>query len=82
MSVQYGVLHNATPITVTNGVVTVNLGQQVQDATQKSLNAALNWQISRTLTGSVQYNYSSTDYTGGVPGLAVNTVVLGLHKTF
>jgi uncharacterized protein (PEP-CTERM system associated) len=79
---QYGVLHNAIPLTLTNGVLTVNVGQQVQDATQLTLSGTLNWQINRTLTGSLQYSYSSTGYSGGLPGVAVNLVVLGLHKTF
>ena len=79
---QYGVLHNATPVSLTNGVLSIQVGQQVQDATQMTFNATLNWQISRTLNGSLQYSYTSTDYSGGLSGVAANLVVLGLHKTF
>ena len=75
-------LHNATPVSLTNGVLSIQVGQQVQDATQMTFNATLNWQISRTLNGSLQYSYTSTDYSGGLSGVAANLVVLGLHKTF
>jgi uncharacterized protein (PEP-CTERM system associated) len=79
---QYGLLHNATPVSLTNGVLTVQVGKQVQDATQMTFNATLNWQMTRTLNGSLQYSYSSTGYSGGLPGVAANLVVLGLRKTF
>jgi uncharacterized protein (PEP-CTERM system associated) len=82
LSVQYGVLHNAIPLTLTNGTLTVNIGQQVQNATQTTFNAVLNWQMNQTLSSSLQYSYFSTDYSGGLPGIAASLVVVGLHKTF
>jgi uncharacterized protein (PEP-CTERM system associated) len=81
LSATYGVLNNATPVTLTNGVLTAT-GKEVQNATQLTVTAGLNWQMSETLTGSLQYTYSSNDYSGGTPGVATNLVILGLRKTF
>ena len=80
-SVQYGVLNNATPLILTNGVLTAT-GKQIQNATLIAATAGLNWQMTRTLTGSLQYSYTSNDYSGGLPGVTANLVILGLRKTF
>ncbi len=44
--------------------------------------AALTYTLSETLTGSVQYSYTSQAYTAAVAGSAINLVSLGLRKSF
>lgn len=81
MAVQYGVLHNATPLVLSNGVLTAT-GQQGLDQTLFAVSAGVNWRMTRTLTSTLQYSYTSSDYANGLPGVASNLVVLGLRKTF
>jgi hypothetical protein len=47
-----------------------------------TLNAQLNWQITRTLTGLLQYSYTTNDYSNGLPGVSSNLIAVGLRKTF
>jgi hypothetical protein len=79
---QYGVLNNYTPLVLTNGVLSVGAGQQVQNATLLAFGAGVTWQMTKTLTGSLQYSYTSNDYGTGNPGVSANLVILGLQKTF
>ncbi len=81
LSAQYGVLGNATPLTLSNGAPTAT-GKQVQNVRLVAFGAGVTWLMSPTLTGTVQYSYTSNDYGAGVPGMAANLVVLGLNKTF
>jgi uncharacterized protein (PEP-CTERM system associated) len=80
-SFQYGVLNNATPLILTNGVLTAT-GKQIQNARLLAFNAGVTWQINRTLSGTLQYSYTNDDYSNGLPGVAANLVVLGLRKSF
>jgi uncharacterized protein (PEP-CTERM system associated) len=82
LSFQYGVLHNSTPLLLTNGVLTATLGKQIQESKLLTVNAQVNWQITRTLTGLVQYSYTTNDYSNGLPGVSSNLIAVGLHKTF
>jgi len=82
LSFQYGVLHNATQLLLTNGVLTASVGKQVQNAKLITVNAQVNWQITRTLTGLVQYSYTTNDYSNGLPGVSSNLIAVGLRKTF
>ena len=79
---QYGVLNNYTPLVLTNGVLSVGAGQQVQNATLLAFGAGVTWQMTKTLTGTLQYSYTNNDYGTGNPGVAANLVVIGLQKTF
>jgi len=82
LSGQYGVLNNATPLTLSANGRSVTAGKQVQNARLYSFSAAVNWQMTRTLTSTLQYSYTSNDYGSGYPNIAANVVILGLHKTF
>lgn len=47
-----------------------------------AISAALNWQMAETLTGSLQYSYTSGAYDRLLPATATNLVVVGARKTF
>ena len=44
--------------------------------------AALTYQLSETLSGSLEYSYTSNSYAAQVAGTAANLVVLGVRKSF
>jgi hypothetical protein len=76
------VSHNVQPLIVSLDTRSVTFGKQVQQETLLSVTAGLSWQMTRTLTGTLQYSYTDNDFSNGLPGVATNLVVLGLHKTF
>ncbi len=78
---QYGVLGNSTPLTLTDGVLTAT-GRQVGRSTLVAFSAQLAWQISATLSGQLQYSYTSDAASAGLPGIAANLVLAGLRKSF
>jgi uncharacterized protein (PEP-CTERM system associated) len=80
--VQYGILSNVTPLTVSDGVVTIEFAKQQQNVSLLAFGAGVTWQINQTLSGTLQYSYTSNDYGAGNAGVSANLVVLGLRKTF
>jgi len=81
LTAQYGVLGNATPLTLSNGVLTAT-GTQRQSTTLVALTALLTRQFTPTLTGLLQYSYTSDDAANGLPGVTSNLLAAGLRKSF
>jgi uncharacterized protein (PEP-CTERM system associated) len=81
LSTEYGVLGNVTPLALSNGVLTAT-GKQARNVALLAINAQISWQLTRTLTGQLQYGYTSNDYGNGLPGVSSNLVAVELRKTF
>jgi uncharacterized protein (PEP-CTERM system associated) len=80
---QYGTISTNTPLGLNFETFTlVNLPQQRQNVRLVVGSLGLNYQINRTLSGSLQYSYNSDSFGGAAPPVVQNLVVLGLRKTF